>query len=390
MSRSPRSPQHRSPGEGSISQRTDGRWCGALMVNGKRTYVYGRTRAEAVDKLRRLSDQARHSGRLPDPGTLTLGAFLHAWLDQAATRLRPGSYATYETLARLHVLHYLANVKLSRLQPLHVVRLQADLARSGRGTRRRQMVRSFLHTALGDAVRWGLLTTNPVAQVDAPRHEPKEPALWTPEQTAAFVGAVLEGQGGQYGYLFVFLLATGVRAGEARGLCPEDVDGPAGTVRIARQVTFVRNRPVDLPPKSRSGKRTISLPAWGLEALKRQRALGAAWRLKAGAAWLGGTRIFTAETGAPPKASTLRRSLHRLAARLGLPPLRIHDLRHISLSLLAMAGVPVKVAQERAGHSTPSVTLRVYTHVLGDGDRAAAAALDVLHPGPAAEGSIKM
>lgn len=242
--------------------------------------------------------------------------------------------------------------------------------------RRRQMVHGLLHKALGDAHRWGLLPNNPAALVDVPRRERRELRLWAPAQVTRFLGAVQSGEGGQYAYLLGFLLASGCRIGEALGLRWGDVDLDAGTVRIERQITEVRCKPIEQAPKTDSGIRTVALPAWGLDLLRRQRNQVNAWRLQSGRAHDWPERVFPTSVGTVPGQRNIRRALHTLCDTLSLPRIRVHDLRHISLSLLAGAGVPVKDLQRRAGHSTPRMTLEVYTHVLGDRDREAAQVLE--------------
>jgi len=323
----------RSHGEGSLTQRRNGLWQGSLMLGGVRRVVYGKTRKEALEKLEALKRQAQEVGRLPDGGTMTVGEYLGHWLEQAAPRLRPKTVYDYEIVCRRHIAPHIGNLRLSKLTPLHIAKLYAAL-------------------------------------VDAPKRPHVERTLWTPEQVTAFLRALQEGRGGRYGVLFGFLLASGCRVGEALGLRWTDVDWTAGTVHIERQVTELRSKPLEGPPKTRAGVRTIALPTWGLGLLRRR--------------WLEalaeghGERVFCTERGTVPLQGNLRRALLTLCAKLGLPAIRVHDLRHISLSLLAMAGVPLKVAQARAGHSTAQVTLDVYQHVLGDGDKAAAQALEGL------------
>src|SRR5262245_1418244 len=129
----PRTSQaHRSHGEGSISQRKDGRWQAALMVAGRRQTVYGRTRQEVPDKLRHIQGTAQQQGQLPTPGRLTLIDYLQQWLDQATPRLRAKTHLDYEILTRLHVAPFIGNTPLSKLTPLNLTRLYATLQREGR------------------------------------------------------------------------------------------------------------------------------------------------------------------------------------------------------------------------------------------------------------------
>ncbi len=365
----------RSSGEGCIKQRPNGLWQASLQLDGRRQTAYGRTRQEAAEKLRAMQGVARQNGHLPDAGRMIVSEYLHQWLEQAEARLRPKTLDDYKTIARLHVEPHVGNVRLSRLDPLRVARLYAALAKAGLSNRRRQQVHGFLHKALGDAHRWGLLASSPAAAVGVSRREHKERPLWSPEQISRFLASVQAGECGQYGNLLGFLLASGCRVGEALGLRWGDVTWAAGTVRIARQVTELRCRPIECEPKTRAGIRTIALPAWGVDLLRRQKVQVAEWRLRAGPEWQESGRVFPTRTGSVPLQGNIRRALHA-CDRLGLPRIRTHDLRHLHLSLLAMAGVPVRVTQQRAGHASASITAQVYLHTLGDADRQAAAALE--------------
>lgn len=359
--------QRRSHGEGSISKRANGLWQASLMVGGVRRVLYAKTRREAAEKLEALKRQAQEAGRLPDGGKMTVGEYLTQWLSQAQGRLRPKTYYDYEILCRRHIIPHIGPLRLVKLSPLHIAKLYASLSKT-LSQRRVGQAHGVLHKALADACKWGLIASNPAGLIDPPKRPHSERPLWDLEQVSLFLQALKDGRGGRYGTLLGFLLASGCRIGEALGLRWGDVDWTAGTVRIERQVTELRSKPLEGAPKTRASLRTIALPSWGLELLRR-RWLEALSEGQAG-------RIFCTERGTVPLQGNIRRALHALCAKLGLPVIRVHDLRHISLSLLAMAGVPLKVAQARAGHSTSRMTLDVYQHVLGEGDRAAAEALE--------------
>ncbi|MCL5075121.1 MAG: site-specific integrase [Chloroflexi bacterium] len=350
----------RAHGEGSILQRKDGRWQASLQVGGIRKIVYGKTRSEAVQKLKALQETARKNQRLPNAGKVTLSDYLTNWLKQAASHLRPSTKERY--IYDAAKIASLGQIPLAKLTPFKLAQFFAELDKTSKRTS--LGVYRMLHKALADAERWGLIASNPLAVVDVPKYRPREKRLWEPEQIQMFLRAMLEGKGGTYSSLFVFLLASGCRLGEALGLRWSDIDWHKDTIRIERQVVQVDNKAIEDAPKTRSGVRTITLPAFGLEALKMQKAKAASMR------------VFVSEVGTTPLRSNLRRSLVGVCKKLGLPVIMIHSLRHLHLSLLAMNGVPVKVAQARAGHSSPTVTMQVYTHVLGDGDKLAAQAME--------------
>lgn len=358
--------------EGSIYRRQDGRWAASICIGRQRITVYAKTRQEAADKLRQLQRQSQ----LPNAGKLTLGEYLTTWLEQASQRLRPKTLADYRRLVERHIAPQpIAAMRLTKLTGLRLATCYTQLAKAGVSAFVRRQVHALLHKALADAVKWGLLVSNPASGVDKPKPQPQERQLWTAEQVATFLAAV----DGQYADLFAFLLASGCRLGEALGLRWSDVDWPTGTVCIQRQVTEVNGRPVEGPPKSKAGVRRIALPTWGLAALERQQARVRQWQLQSDNAFASGwQRCFPTPKGTVPEASNLRRAFLAVCDRLGLPRVRLHDLRHISLSLLAQSGISVKDLQRRAGHSSPTLTLQVYVHASQDGDRRAAAVLENL------------
>jgi integrase len=102
-------------------------------------------------------------------------------------------------------------------------------------------------------------------------------------------------------------------------------------------------------------------------------------RVQAGPAWEDQNRVFSNTVGGPlEKGNVDRRSFKPLLKRAGLPSIRLHDLRHTAATLLLSLGEHPKVVQERLGHATISVTMDVYSHVMPDMQRHAAAKLDAL------------
>ena len=114
--------------------------------------------------------------------------------------------------------------------------------------------------------------------------------------------------------------------------------------------------------------------------LKEHRVAQLEARLKAGAGWTPEPGledlVFTTRTGKPILPRNVNRALEAVLRRAGLPQLRFHDLRHSHATLLLKEGVNPRVVQERLGHSTVSLTLQVYSHVLPDLQAEAAEKLD--------------
>ncbi|MBM4393156.1 MAG: tyrosine-type recombinase/integrase, partial [Deltaproteobacteria bacterium] len=88
--------------------------------------------------------------------------------------------------------------------------------------------------------------------------------------------------------------------------------------------------------------------------------------------------VFCDEVGQPLDGSHIIDRFRRVLAKAQLPRLRFHDLRHTAATLLLAAGTHPRVVAERLGHSTPAITLSVYSHVTPTMQREAAATLDAV------------
>jgi integrase len=119
------------------------------------------------------------------------------------------------------------------------------------------------------------------------------------------------------------------------------------------------------------------LSAAAVDALRQHRARQAEEKVQRGSAWDDQGLVFANQFGRPLEGThVLRRELHPLLRRSGLPIIRFHDLRHTAATLLLGRGVNPKVVSELLGHSQVSITLDIYSHVLPDMQQHAAAAMD--------------
>jgi integrase len=184
----------------------------------------------------------------------------------------------------------------------------------------------------------------------------------TPEQARLLLQKVkqhqLEG-------ILTLALATGMREGELLGLRWSDVNLETGALQIVRTLTYIVGHGcVEGEPKTAKGKRTILLPQFAIDTLKRHRRGQLEKRLEVGAAWIDRDLVFPDNDGDFLIPYTLLRRFHRLLKEIGLPRIRFHDLRHSAATLLLSMGVQMKVIQELLGHSSINITADIYSHVL--------------------------
>jgi integrase len=420
-------PKRRGRGEGTISKRVDGRWQARVDLgwqDGKRRRkaVYGRTRREASERLTEALRAVQQCATIPDERQ-TVGHFLDCWLEQKRSRLRPRTWATYETAVRLHLAPGLGKIRLSRLTPAEVDQWFRLHQKQGATARSVRYAHTILRAALNQARRWRLVHDNAAELVEPPRHRAREICPLTPEQARR----LLEAAGGhRFGALVSVATALGLRLGEALGLAWKDVDFSAGTLRVRqslersggdaatrrplvatrrellRQLESAPKRSAErreireqldtlrtrwravrttlrlTEPKSHRSRRTVRMPAVVISALTSHRARQLEDRLAAGEVWADSGLVFTTPVGTALDPRNVTRQFHELLAGAGLPAVRFHDLRHTAATLLLAQGVDPRTIMETLGHSQISLTLNTYSHVLPALQADAAAKMDAI------------
>jgi integrase len=172
-------------------------------------------------------------------------------------------------------------------------------------------------------------------------------------------------------------LATGMRRGELLALRLSDVDLDGATVRIERSLEETKNSLRFKQPKTKHGRRTISLPPNAVAVLRERRRKLLETRLALG---LGkpdaDTLLFGEPNGSPTPPNRLTRRWQDACVSLGLPRVSFHALRHTHASALIADGVDVVMISRRLGHKNPTVALNVYAHLFQRDDSAAAGAIE--------------
>jgi integrase len=238
-------------------------------------------------------------------------------------------------------------------------------------------IHAVLHRALVHAVRLGLVPRNSADAVEAPRMRRVEMQVLSAAQARAFLAA---SQSERLHALYVLALATGMRQGELLALHWKDVDLVQGGLQVRASLRYhVGKGFVFQEPKTKHGRRTVALAPEAVQALKAHWARQDAERSALGSAWRDEGLVFASEVGGPIEATNmLRGSFRRVVERARTPRIRFHDLRHTAASLLLGARVNPKVVSEMLGHSTVSITLDIYAHVLPDMQQDAATTMQQL------------
>ncbi|HEX5406914.1 MAG TPA: tyrosine-type recombinase/integrase [Pseudonocardiaceae bacterium] len=338
--------------------------------------------------------------------------WLKAWLP-TKKRLSRNARRSYESHIRLYLNRYLGAVRLDKLRVAHVADMfeqiaehneQIAAARASKDQERweavkwqcpvgpssMQRIRETLRAALNDAIREELLTVNAAKWVEMPPAERPKPLVWTPQRVAHWratgdvpspVMVWTPVQTGQFLHhaisdrlcpLFHLIAHCGLRRGEGRGLRWIDTHLEDGTIDVLNQLVQYGWETGQAKPKTDESEATVALDAGTVTALRDHQVRQGVQRLAAGEKWVASGLVFTQLDGSPLHPADVTERFQFLAREAGLPPIRLHDLRHGAATLALAAGVDMKVVQAMLRHASITTTSNLYTNVLPEVARAAA------------------
>jgi integrase len=311
--------------------------------------------AEAIAAVR--------SGGYVDPSKITVARFLTDWIARKAQDdLEPTTASSYRSKIDHHLVPRLGDLRVQELEVSAIEDMLRDVHRSGgRGGRPLSLrtvtyVRFVLASALDDAERLGIIRSNParLARIPkrqhddwTPRSAPRQP--WTVAELRRWLTVASEDR---LAALWIVLIRTGLRRGEALGLRWTDVDLENGTLRVERVRVAVKTdhgREVfdKARPKTPSSRRTVTLDVETVARLRRWKARQNEERLIASGAWLDDGRVFAREDGSGLDPDTVSARFRDLCTEAGVRPVRLHDARHGHATLMHMRGVASDATRRR-------------------------------------------
>lgn len=379
-------PRKRAP-KGSGLQprlRADGRWECRFKVRidpgtGKTIYktVYAKTAAECAKKLRSAT-AAIDENTYIEPQRMPVKDWLGIWLNEYTGGIKPGTLKTYETQIRVHIVPALGAIRLSELQA-HDIQTFLNHLHNGygdtSGVSAKTVKNNFgvLHRALEQAVKVGYLRVNPADSCILPRVEKREIKPFDDEAIKKFLIAI---QGHANEQLFLVDIFSGLRKSELLGLTWDCVNFERGTIRIYRQLLFLKGKYFFAPLKN-DKPRQLTPSKYVMNALLIQRQTQLARQLKAGQLWRNKDNfVFTDEIGEHLKHQTVYKQYKSIVKRIGFPEARFHDMRHTYAVKALKNGDDVKTVQDNLGHATAAFTLDQYGHATEQMKRESAARMD--------------
>ena len=342
---------------------------------GRRSQLWGGTfptltEAKAAERKLLLD---REAGADLKPITLTMAQLFEQYLDEKRSRVRASTLQrSLELLSLLQPL--IGSMKASSLNPAHISEAYNSLLpRLSKRTVRHAHWQ--LHGALALAVKWGQLPANVASRVSPPEPEAFEGKAMGAEELSRLLQVI---RPHPLAPLIITAIDSGARKGELTALRWSDLDLENGQLHIGRSVRRLKGGFVFSEPKTKRGRRTVVLSEPTIAVLRAHRQRQLEQRLRVGELWQDLDLIFPTRVGTPQDGNRASREFAKLAREAGVEPLRFHDLRHSSVSLLLQSGEPMADVSRRVGHATIAVTVDTYGHGLGAGGSMARTMGDIL------------
>lgn len=371
-------------GEGTIYKTEDKGWRGYVRVGDKKKYFSAKTKAEASRKKRALLHQ-RETGHLVAGKVPTMAAWLDHWMTVTGTDRRDSTNAIYAIYIKTHIVPAIGSKPLDKVTMDDLEALYAKMEAAGKSSSTQRQAHSIIRAALKHAVWRGHVGRNVAALVKPPQRV--KPATETmSEADVQAVHAALADD--RFRARWHLSLDLGLRPGEAIALEWKHVDFDRDTIRVEQQILQIAGKGSKLETftKTSSGTRLIAVPPRIMAMLKKTQQDQMVERAKLGDEWSAWepdgephSFCFTHNDGTPLRPSTDSKLWKELLVSAGVPHTRRYTARHTAASMAISAGADVVSVADMMGHSSPALTLSVYTHAVEERKRSLADLIELRH-----------
>lgn len=320
-------------------------WTGTRKQKLKRGFQLKRD-ADAFEQ-----DYIRKMSGSPD---MTFAALADLYLEDVKINSKAITYKTRESRLRVWIRPYFDKMAVNEITPAQI-RQWENMLKDATGSTGKPLSLDYMDNLVVQlsgvfqyAVRFHGLQSNPVRiagnSVGKKTHSLN---FWTKEQFDKFITSFSAED--PFHCLFDTLYYTGVRIGELQALTSADIDLDAGIMTVNKTYHMIQGKALVTPPKTTKANRTVTLPAFLCDEIRRYQGLIYGLRTS--------DRLFF------QSSTNIEKVFKDHVRAAGLPRIRLHDIRHSHASLLIELGFSALLVSERLGHENVSTTLNIYAHL---------------------------
>jgi integrase len=376
--------------KGHLQQRGKNSWrlkfdAGRDEKTGKRKtqfHTFRGTKRQAQVKLAELIASVAQS-KYVEPNKVSVAEWVRGRVDvwESTGEISARTAQRYRQLVENQIVPHIGEKLLQKLRPLDIETWHDELRTVGRVRGKGELsartighAHKVLGKAFADAAGFELIHRNVVRLKKPPRVDDEGEMVIVrdvPDLLKKLEGSALRLPG-------LLGLFCGMRIGEVLALRWGRVDIDAKVIQVREALEKTKKHGIrSKPPKSKAGKRDITMPDEVVEALRIYRRDQLELRMRLGQGNLPDDALLFANLeGEPRSPPAVSRAFSDFTVRIGLPDVTFHALRHTHASQLIDAGVDVVTISKRLGHAKPDITLRVYAHLFKESDAKAAAAIN--------------
>lgn len=351
-----------------VRKRSDGIFEKRFTIKGKRFSVYGKTAKEIENKEQELRERIKNNTYINNKN-ITLDKYFEYWFKEHAKSVKGSTMGTYRFRYYNHISKELGDHKLQTLEKREIVSMQNSMLENGLTPTTANNAITLLKNILKDAIRDEIITISPAANIRKIKIETKKASetihrALTEEEQKIFMQEMKKDF---YYEIVALMICSGLRIGEAAALKWSDIDYVNNVIHINKTIARDINNKITLnTPKSAAGKRDIPLTPNIKQILKQAKEKNI---LINGNVLSIDNRVFCTPYGKTVCDGSVNRAIDKAISNLQKQGVKIerisaHALRDTFATRFIEQGGTPQTLKTILGHSTLSMTMDLYAHVL--------------------------
>lgn len=317
-----------------------------------------KTKTEAR-KFLTENEVAVNNGTYIETTRLKYGDFIEDWF--LIKNFREQTVALTRRTIDKWITPYLGDFQLSNILPTTLERYVNLLKDQGLAPATIRRIFVLVRGSLEHAVDLEILNRNPASKTKLPHIEKNEEYIWTEEEANRFF---LFAKDVNPSFYIAYYIAyfSGARQGEILGLPWKNVDFENNAIKI-NQTLINNGKNISPTTKNKASKRTIGLPAFVLDRLKLHKEFIEKQKKELNKSYIDNDLVCCTSIGTPIAPTDVRKRMNKIAQAAKIPHMKFHGFRHLHTSTLLQNGINIKKISSRLGHTSPNITLDVYSHI---------------------------